>query len=61
MATLTVKNVPAALVRRRKRQAVLHRRSLNLEVISCARASGKRFEGVDVDAVLKEMKAQRRF
>jgi plasmid stability protein len=35
MATLTVKNVPDALVRRLKQQAALHRRSLNLEVISC--------------------------
>lgn len=35
MATLTIKNVPDPLVRRLKRQAVLHRRSLNLEVIAC--------------------------
>jgi plasmid stability protein len=35
MATLTIKNVPEALVRRLKRQAVAHRRSLNLEVIAC--------------------------
>jgi plasmid stability protein len=30
-------------------------------ILARARASRKRFEGVDVDAVLKEMKAQRRF
>lgn len=35
MATLTIKNVPGPLVRRLKRQATVHRRSLNLEVIAC--------------------------
>ncbi len=35
MATLTIKNVPEPLVRRLKRKATMHRRSLNLEVIAC--------------------------
>ncbi len=35
MANLTIKNAPATLVRRLKRQAAVHRRSLNLEVIAC--------------------------
>jgi hypothetical protein len=39
MATLTVKNVPEWLIERRKDQAALHRRSLNLEMIACLEAS----------------------
>jgi plasmid stability protein len=39
MATLTIKNVPQALVEGLKRRAVLHRRSLNLEVIACLEAT----------------------
>lgn len=35
MANLTIKNVPEPLVRKLKRLAVKHRRSLNLEVITC--------------------------
>jgi plasmid stability protein len=35
MATLTIKNVPEALVERLKRQATTHRRSLDHEVIVC--------------------------
>lgn len=35
MANLTIKNVPEPLVRKLKRLAVMHRRSLNLEVITC--------------------------
>ncbi len=33
MATLTIKNIPDVVVRRLKRRATAHRRSLNLEVI----------------------------
>ena len=39
MANLTVKNVPQVVVDRLKDQAVLHRRSLNLEVIACLEAA----------------------
>ena len=39
MATLTVKNIPQPVVDRLKRRAVLHRRSLNLEVIACLEAT----------------------
>ena len=35
MANLTIKNVPKPVLRRLKARAALHRRSLNLEVISC--------------------------
>jgi len=35
MANLTIKNVPESLVQKLKRMAVMHRRSLNLEVIAC--------------------------
>lgn len=41
MATLTIKNVPEPLVRRPKTQAALHRRSLNLEVISCLEGAAR--------------------
>lgn len=35
MPTLTIKNIPAELHERLKKQAYLHRRSLNSEVIVC--------------------------
>lgn len=35
MRNMTIKNVPAPLVRRLKARAVANRRSLNLEVIAC--------------------------
>ena len=35
MATLSIKNVPDALVKRLKSRAATNRRSLNLEVIAC--------------------------
>jgi plasmid stability protein len=35
VANLTIKNVPKPVLRRLKARAALHRRSLNLEVISC--------------------------
>jgi plasmid stability protein len=38
VANLTIKNVPESVVRRLKRRAALHRRSLNLEVIACLEA-----------------------
>ncbi len=35
MPSLTIKNVPAPLVRRLKARAAANRRSMNLEVIAC--------------------------
>lgn len=58
MATLTVKNVPDRLVRRLKRQASLHHRSLNLEVISCLEAATGTTR-VDPDALLAAARAAR--
>ena len=59
MATLTVKNVPEGLVRRLKQQAVLHRRSLNLEVISCLERTTQATP-VDVEAILARARAARK-
>ena len=59
MATLTIKNVPEPLVRRLKRQAVSHRRSLNAEVISCLETTVQAAP-VDADALLARMRAVRR-
>jgi antitoxin FitA len=59
MATLTIKNVPEPLVRRLKRQAALHRRSLNLEVITCLETAAQAAP-VDVDAMLARVRALRR-
>lgn len=39
MATLTIKNIPDVVVRRLKKRASAHRRSLNLEVISLLEAA----------------------
>ena len=59
MATLTIKNVPEALVRRLKQQAVAHRRSLNLEVITCLESVAQATP-VDVEAMLARVRAVRR-
>lgn len=59
MATLTLKNVPDPLVRRLKRQATLHRRSLNLEVIACLEAAAQSVP-IDVDAMLARVRALRK-
>ena len=59
MATLTIKNVPDPLVRRLKKQAVLHRRSLNLEVIACLEAVAQAAP-VEPDALLARARAARR-
>jgi len=58
MATLTIKNVPGKLVRRLKTQASLHRRSLNLEVISCLEAATGATP-VDPEALLATARAMR--
>lgn len=47
MANLTIKNIPDAVVRRLKRRAAAHRRSLNLEVITLLEAAT---QSVPVDA-----------
>jgi len=59
MATLSVKNVPEPLVRRLKRQAALHRRSLNLEVIACLESAAQAVP-VDVEATLARVRALRK-
>ena len=59
MATLTIKNVPDPLVRRLKRRAVAHRRSLNLEVISCLETTVQATP-VDVEALLARVRALRK-
>jgi len=58
MATLTVKNIPQAVVDRLKEHATLHRRSLNLEVIACLEAAVQALP-VDPDALLARIRAVR--
>ncbi|TMQ15849.1 MAG: plasmid stability protein [Candidatus Rokuibacteriota bacterium] len=58
MATLTIKNVPDKLVRRLKAQAAHHRRSLNLEVITCLEAATGPTQ-VDPEALLATARAIR--
>ena len=59
MATLTIKNIPEPLVRRLKQRAALHRRSLNLEVISCLERATQAAL-VDVEAELARIRAIRK-
>ncbi|MGH7324443.1 MAG: FitA-like ribbon-helix-helix domain-containing protein [Candidatus Rokuibacteriota bacterium] len=59
MATLTIKNVPEPLVKRLKRQATVHRRSLNLEVIACLEGATQAV-AVDPDALLARVRAVRK-
>jgi plasmid stability protein len=59
MATLTIKNVPEPLVRRLKKQALLHRRSMNLEVITCLEGATHAV-AVDADALLARARSARR-
>ncbi len=58
MATLTIKNIPEPLIRRLKRRAVAHRRSLNLEVISCLEAAAQA-EPIDASAMLARVRTLR--
>lgn len=58
MATLTIKNIPEAVVRKLKAQAVRNRRSLNSEVIDVLAANGQPAP-VDVDALLARARAVR--
>ncbi len=59
MATLTIKNVPEALVDRLKDQAALHRRSLNHEVIACLEAVAQATP-LDPESLLARVRAVRR-
>ena len=59
MATLTIKNIPEPLVRRLKRRAAEHRRSLNLEVITCLEAAAQSVP-VDADTLLARARDVRR-
>jgi plasmid stability protein len=58
MATLNIKNVPEALVKRLKGQAALHRRSLNHEVIACLEAVAQGAP-LDPDSLLARVRAVR--
>jgi len=58
MATLSIKNVPEALVKRLKSQATTNRRSLNLEVIAVLEAA-TRATPIDVEAELARVRAIR--
>src|SRR5438552_655755 len=59
MANLTIKNAPATLVRRLKRQAAVHRRSLKLEVIACLETA-THAAPVDPEALLARARSVRR-
>jgi antitoxin FitA len=59
MATLTIKNIPEALVKRLKKQAAAHRRSLNFEVISYLEQMAQSAP-VDADALLVRARSIRR-
>lgn len=59
MATLTIKNVPDTLVRRLKRRAATHRRSLNHEVIACLE-SVTQATPLDPETLLARARAVRR-
>lgn len=59
MATLTIKNVPEALVQRLKRKAAAHRRSLNNEVIVNLESMTQATR-LDPEALLARARAVRR-
>lgn len=59
MATLTIKNVPEALVRRLKAQAASRHRSLNSEVIACQETITEAVP-LDSEALLARVRAVRR-
>jgi antitoxin FitA len=58
VANLTIKNIPEPLVRRLKRRAAAHRRSLNLEVISCLEATVQAVP-IDPETMLARVRALR--
>jgi antitoxin FitA len=58
MATLTIKNIPAAVYEQLKQRAARHRRSVNREVIVCLeKVLGSR--SVDPAAFLTSLRARR--
>ena len=59
MATLTIKNVPQPLVDRLKSLAVLHRRSLNHEVITCLETAAQATP-LDPESLLARVREVRR-
>jgi plasmid stability protein len=58
MATLTIKKIPDAVVRRLKAQAARNRRSLNSEVIDVLASTGHAAP-VDVEALLARARTTR--
>jgi plasmid stability protein len=56
---LTIKNVPKPMLRRLKARAILHRRSLNLEVIACLETLVQSAP-VDTEALLARVREIRR-
>jgi len=58
MASLTIKNVPTALLRRLRRRAVANRRSLNLEVIASLESTVEATQ-MDPEALLARVRAAR--
>lgn len=59
MVTFTLKNIPNTLHRQLKKQAQLHHRSLNSEMLSCLEKTTGSVV-VDVDSVLKHARALRK-
>jgi plasmid stability protein len=59
VATLTIKNIPEPLVKRLKKQAAAHRRSLNFEVISYLEQMTQSVP-IDADALLARARAVRK-
>jgi len=59
MATLTIKNIPEPLVKRLKKQAAAHRRSLNFEVISYLEEMTHSVP-IDADSLLARARSIRR-
>lgn len=59
MASLTIKNLPAAVHRKLRARAALHGRSLNGEAIACLQAA-LGAEAVDPDTLLDRARALRR-
>lgn len=59
MATLTLKNVPDALINRIKRQAERHRRSLNREAIHILEHGAGSGAASSVEARLERIRAMR--
>ena len=59
MGTLTLKNVPAALIDRIKRQAEQHRRSLNREAIHILEHGTGSAASLPVEARLERIRAMR--